>query len=382
MNRSEGPGLYVHVPFCRTKCPYCDFYSETSAPVTVAAWLDAVRKEAELYRGRFEAFDTVYLGGGTPSLLDAGQIAELLGSLRQCFSFLPDIEATIEVNPDDITAEKPDQLREAGFNRISIGAQSFDEGELRFLRRRHTAAQTKRAIEWARSAGFTNLGIDLIYGFHRGLQGGLQGQTEASWMKSLECALSFRPEHLSCYQMTIEDATPFGKMKAEGRLQSLGEEAERNFFLLTSRTLKSRGYTHYEISNFAVDEAHRSRHNQKYWRHVPYLGLGPAAHSFQGGVRWWNHRSIDAYCDALSRGDAPVGGSETLTEEQLQLEALYFGFRTRDGFDVELVRSTPGWAKIVSQLENSGLATLKDGRVMPTREGFLVADSLPLLFSN
>jgi oxygen-independent coproporphyrinogen-3 oxidase len=374
MNRIAWPGLYIHVPFCRTKCPYCDFYSETSASVTVEAWLDAVRKEAELYRDRFDAFDSVYLGGGTPSLLDEEQIVELLDSLRQCFSFLPDIEATIEVNPDDITAEKPAQLREAGFNRISIGAQSFDEGELRFLRRRHTAAQTKRAIEWARSAGFTNLGIDLIYGF--------QGQTEASWMKSLECALSFRPEHLSCYQMTIEDATPFGKMKAKGRLQSLDEEAERNFFLLTSHTLESRGYTHYEISNFAVDEAHRSRHNQKYWRHAPYLGLGPAAHSFQGGVRWWNHRSVGAYCVALSQGDAPVGGSETLTEEQLQLEALYFGFRTRDGFDVELVRSTPGWEKIVLQLENSGLATLKDGRVMPTREGFLVADSLPLLFSH
>ena len=371
-NGGEAAGLYIHAPFCRGKCPYCDFYSEAPTEASMDAWLGAIGREADLYRDRFPAFDSLHLGGGTPSLLSARTLSALLDVLRRTFRFLPGSEFAIEVNPDDVTHEKAALFRELGFNRVSVGAQSFDDAELRALKRRHTAAQTLKALDVLRSAGFDNIGIDLMYG--------LGGQTLADWEQTLGRALAFGPEHLSCYQLTIEKGTPYGKMLAKGRLTELDDETGREFFLFTSRLLTERGFVHYEISNFAIDDAHRSRHNGKYWRGAPYLGLGPSAHSFHGGERWWSHRSLKKHLRALGSGGPPAEGRETLTPDQIQLEALYLGFRTKEGVSLEVIHDFPAWEAVLSELRDSGLARVVNGRILPTPEGFLVADSLPLLF--
>ena len=369
----ELPGLYIHVPFCRGKCPYCDFYS-TPALSLVKAWLESLRKEALFYTDSFPAFDSLYLGGGTPTILSDDAFKELIDFLRGHFKLADDAEITVEANPEDLTRGKLAALRACGINRLSIGAQSFNDEELATLKRRHSARDAEVAIENARSAGFSNIGIDLICL--------VPGQTEESWMSSLRRALSFEPAHLSCYQMTFEEKTPFGRMKAEGRIAVADEETERYFFLLTSRFLQEHGFIHYEISNFARDEASRSRHNGKYWRHVPYLGLGPSAHSFDGATRWWNLRSVKEYCRALDKGSRPVEGSEMLTTEQLRLERLFLGMRTRDGISLTDASIASSPEDVLSPLTQSGLVRLEDGRILPTVEGFLVADRLPLMFPD
>jgi oxygen-independent coproporphyrinogen-3 oxidase len=365
------PGLYIHIPFCLSKCPYCDFYSLTDLRL-IPLWLKALEQEGELYKDEFAAFDTLYLGGGTPSLLSASQLTALLDSLRRYFTFAPDPEITLEANPDDLTPEKLRLYLDLGVNRLSVGVQSFHEAELRFLGRRHTARQATVALERVRAADFANLSIDLIYG--------LPGQTPDTWEQNLTRALEFAPEHLSCYQLTLEEGTPWAALKAQGFLRPPPEETERELFLLTSEFLEERGYLHYEISNFAKGAAHRSRHNRKYWQHLPYLGLGPGAHSFKEGVRWWNHRSLDDYSRALAHGLAPRAGSETLTPAQLRLEALYLGFRTREGVPLDLLYPQPGWEKILAELQQEGLVMVHNHRAVPTRQGFAVADRLPLLF--
>ncbi len=284
MDHLTSSGLYVHIPFCKTKCPYCDFYSVTDATL-ISAYLAALDAEARLYRDQFPAFDSLFLGGGTPSWLGEAQLAALMKNLRRHFTFAPDSEITLEANPDDITADKLALFRDLGINRLSLGVQSFDEAELRFLGRRHTARQTEAAIDLIRAAGFTNLGLDLMYG--------LPGQTLDAWLKTLETALSFAPEHLSCYQLTLAAETPLrtpmARRVARGELSLPDEETQREFFLLTANFLTARGYLHYEVANFARQGPQAGslchyccRHNLKYWTRTPYLGLGPAAHSFHG----------------------------------------------------------------------------------------------------
>jgi putative oxygen-independent coproporphyrinogen III oxidase len=372
------PGLYVHVPFCLSKCAYCDFYSITDCTL-IPEWLAALEKEAALYRERFGVFDTLYLGGGTPSLLDAPQITALLDCLRRHFAFAPDTEVTLEANPDDLTSEKISLYKDLGVNRLSVGVQSFHDRELAFLGRRHQARQTVKTLEAIRAAGFANLSLDLIYA--------LPGQSLEDWTETLKRALSFNPEHLSCYQLTYEPGTPLGRKKAQGQVAPATEEAERNFFLGTSRFLEERGYLHYEISNFARKsgpgrEPCCSRHNRKYWRHTPYLGLGPGAHSFQDGGRWWNTTSVKQYCQSLEAGRDPGAGRESLSGEQLRVEALYLGLRTVEGAPLHLLYPAPGWENILSELQEAGLVQVQQGRAVPTRQGFLLADSLPLFFMD
>jgi putative oxygen-independent coproporphyrinogen III oxidase len=368
---NPSPGLYVHIPFCRTKCPYCDFYS-VSSPELISPFLEALGKEAQLYKDSLVPFDSLYLGGGTPSLLDASQLNALVACLRRHFDFAPDTEFTLEANPDDVTAEKLQLFPDLGVNRLSLGVQSFNEAELIFLQRRHTARQTLAALELIRAAGFGNLGLDLMYG--------LPGQSLEAWRQTLETALSFTPEHLSCYQLTIAEGTPLGRQAARDELSLPDEETQRAFFLLTHEFLEEHGYLHYEISNFARREAYCCRHNQKYWRHLPYLGLGPAAHSFKDGRRWWNFSSLERYCSAINAGLAPVAGAEILTQEQLRLEAIYLGFRARDGVPLEIIRQKPRWQIILSELQEAGLVTVLTDRVLSTPQGLVVADRLPLLF--
>jgi putative oxygen-independent coproporphyrinogen III oxidase len=373
MTDSTHPGLYVHVPFCKTKCPYCDFYSVTSLS-SVPDWLEATKRETLFYGDRFSRFDSLYIGGGTPSLLPERDLTDLVCSLRGNFSFSDNTEFTVELNPDDITPALRAVLRDLGVNRISLGVQSFDDRELRFLKRRHTADQAVKALEELKGAGFSKAGLDLMYG--------LPGQTESSWVRTLEQAVGFDPEHLSCYQLTIHEGTPFGKLQAKGEMKPLTEEIESAFFVLTSAFLQDKGYIHYEVSNFAKGEGNLCRHNLKYWKRAPYLGLGPSAHSYLEGGRWWNLRDLQAYCCAALQGKPPVAGSETLTPEQVYLETILLGFRTRDGVDQEVFQGRPETKEVLRHLQQAGVVQVVGGRVVPTVKGFLVADSLPLLFSE
>jgi oxygen-independent coproporphyrinogen III oxidase len=365
------PGLYVHVPFCRSKCRYCDFYSVTSHE-RVDDWLGGLRCEVGHYRERFPTFTTLYLGGGTPTLLAPYQLETLFELLHTDFRFAGDAEVTIEANPDDITQELLGCLAGLGVNRVSLGVQSFDDGILSFLGRRHSARQAEQAFAAIRQAGFSNVGLDLMYG--------IPGQNVPAWLEQLARAVHLQPEHLSCYQLTIEAQTPLGRMLRNGRLDALDEEVERSFFLNTSQFLENHGYTHYEVSNFARGDRFRSRHNSNYWNHTPYLGLGPGAHSFLDGERWWNTPSLDAYCRVLAEGGLPVAGRERLTPEQLSLETLFLGFRTRDGVLLEEVNPHPRAREMQTRLVAEGLLRIAGGRLKPTPAGMVVADQLPLWF--
>ncbi len=364
-------GLYVHVPFCRGKCPYCDFYSTTDDKL-IPLWLKALEKEIALYQGRFSTFDTLYFGGGSPSILPQSHIENLFGMIRGCFQFEADSEITIEANPNDLNPSQLKTYRDLGINRISLGVQSFNPQELLFLRRSHSAEGAQRAMEWIRESGFTNLGIDLIYG--------LPGQTMEQWLASLKKARAFQPEHLSCYQLTIAKGTLFWKMREKGHLQPITESDEESFFLTTSKYLEDHGFIHYEISNFASQEKYFSRHNQKYWQRRPYLGLGPSAHSFQENRRWWNIRSVNQYCRALEGRHSPVEEQEELNKDQVQLEWISLGLRTKSGLDLEQLGDKSNLEKILPKLIENGCVSVSGNHLIPTIKGFLVADRLPLFF--
>jgi len=374
MPEARPPGLYAHVPFCRAKCPYCDFFSVPALRL-VPDWLAALGLEVErcsLWRDTL--FDTLYIGGGTPTALADEALADLFSILHKAFRFTADVEVTVEANPEDLSPEKAALLRGLGANRLSLGAQSFETEGLTLLGRRHGPGETLRSIESARAAGFQNLGLDFIYG--------RPGQTVVAWLEELARAVSFRPEHLSCYQLTFEPKTVFGRMKAEGRLVPPDEERARELFLATADFLTGQGYEHYEVSNFALGAENRSRHNQKYWRRAAYLGLGPSAHSFKDEERWWNVASVKGYCRALSEGASPAAGRERLDPEQRALEELYLGLRTSEGVALAEAAGRPGFGAGLAAALERGLVKVSAGRVVPTVEGFLVADRLPLLFEG
>jgi len=372
MNKKELPGLYVHIPFCRTKCPYCDFYSIIDR-AAMNRFLTALKKEAILYKKSFQQFDSLYFGGGTPSLIDEKGFTETFTALRAQFRFSPDTEITVEMNPGDVTAEKLESCRKLGVNRISLGVQSLNDKELALLKRRHTAEGAKKALTLIQGHGFDNVGIDLM--------NGLPGQTEKHWMKTLEETLSFGPAHISCYQLTIGSKTVFGSMARKGQLKMPSEEKQRKIFLATSRLLQERGFIHYEVSNFALGERYRSRHNLKYWRHIPYLGLGPAAHSFQNNRRWWNVKSVEEYCASLNKNNKPIEGEEALSPEQFALERLFLGFRNLDGVTIKDAFHEPPCENALKKLVAAKCVEISSGKIIPTVKGYLIADQLPLELS-
>jgi len=373
MNSEQTSGLYIHIPFCLSKCPYCDFYSSISLS-PLPHFLDALFKEMAMVRNDFNSFDTVYIGGGTPSLLTPQQLENILVKIRQNFNLIGNTEITIETNPADLNQSSLESMREIGINRVNIGVQSFDQEVLGFLGRRHSVQQAILAIEASRKAGFHNIGLDLIYG--------TPGQTIESWSNTLEQAVAFAPEHLSCYQLTLEATTPLGKKLQAGEFSIPGEELQYEFFMRTSQFLQEAGYIHYEVSNFKKGTDLASRHNQKYWDHSPYLGLGPAAHSFQSIRRWWNHRSVDQYIATVNAGDLPVEETEILTMEQLRLEALYLGLRTKRGINFEDFKNRYQYdlftekKKMLGKLQEEGFIRIQDGNLCPTPTGLAVADSL------
>ncbi len=322
-------------------------------------------------------FDTVYIGGGTPSLLSPEQIENLLSCVIKTFSISSSAEITLEANPSDINPEYLDSAKKAGINRLNIGVQSFNNDILRWMGRRHSSEQAIAAIDASEKAGFGNIGIDLMYA--------LPGQDMLIWKKSLETATDFNLHHLSCYQLNIDPKTRMGAWLNNGDINMPDEEIQRDFFLETSDFLTDAGYVHYEVSNFAREESFMSRHNCKYWDHSRYTGIGAAAHSFNGSSRFWNHSSVDLYIRNIKAGIRPVAASEVLSIDQLRLEKIFLSLRTRRGLDMkdfENRYSAGHWEsrrEILARLKEEGIIEIKDGFLKPTTMGLALADSLAVL---
>lgn len=372
-------GLYLHVPFCSAVCPYCDFAVMVGGPRRRAVYLDAVLTEIGLHAGWRQRFDTVYLGGGTPSALAPDELGRLLAALAAGLDLGAAAWIQLEANPEDVDRAALAAWRDLGVATLSLGVQSFDAGSLAFLGRRHDPEQSRRSVELARAAGFASVSLDLIYG--------LPGQTAAAWRRQLEQAVALAPDHISCYQLTVHQGTPFALRRDRGELAEAPEPLQAELFDLTHAFLADAGWPAYEVSNFAAAPEHRSRHNVKYWSHVPYLGLGPSAHSFDGDRRrWWNERRLGPYRGRLARGRRPVAGGEVLADADLALEALMLALRTADGLDRAHFRRRygvdPAAADPVTaeRLAEAGLVTLTAERLAPTRAGLAVADSLAAAF--
>ena len=355
-------GIYIHIPFCVRKCPYCDFYS-TSDLGLKKKFVNAVLAELAMRGNRDVVADTLYFGGGTPSLLEADELAAIIDGVRTHFTLTDDVEITMEVNPGTLTQghlnsehgargrfqinplSSTDQLtriKALGVHRLSMGVQSFNDEKLRFLNRMHSAVDAVQAIEGAISAGFHEIGIDLMYG--------LPGETSDLWRQDLDRALSFDLAHLSCYMLTYEPGTSLYNALQKREIEPLDDGVVSDLFKLTSHHLESNGFSHYEISNFAHlgDKADiggnpfESRHNRKYWNMTPYAGFGPSAHSFDGTYRFWNHGDVKIYIDQLTRGLISVDARERLTKEQQMMEVVMLGLRRKRGIDIEMFEGIAG----------------------------------------
>jgi oxygen-independent coproporphyrinogen-3 oxidase len=362
------PGLYVHVPFCVSRCSYCAFTSSTDLS-RQDLFLDGLEREVAIRSSTWDGFDTVYLGGGTPSVLGPERLVRLVRSLRP-LGIREDACRTLEANPDDCSKELLWAARVIGFDRLSLGVQSFDPKALRFLGRRHDVAAVEMAVHRAREAGFRDISLDLIYG--------LPGQSQGHWRRQIEAALALEPTHLSCYELTVEEGTPLARAVADGRVELPDDDHRRELFLLCAELLEGEGWLHYEVSSFAREPSLSSRHNRKYWEHVPYLGLGPGAHSFDGFWRWWNLGSTSRWAAKLRRGEPPIEAEETLDDEALRLERLSLGFRQDAGVAVSDLRGPPAYIQAAVE---DGLLLRQGDRLIPTRLGFLVADGLALRFA-
>ncbi|MDY6822931.1 MAG: radical SAM family heme chaperone HemW [Thermodesulfobacteriota bacterium] len=374
------PGLYVHVPFCRKKCAYCDFYSVTVL-AAIPAFVQALRVEMQLRSRDIPGpFGSLYIGGGTPSVLPGETLATIVHHARNHFTILNDAEITVEANPESMTPAWLEAVRGAGANRLNIGVQSFDDTMLAFLGRLHTAAQARQAVDMARGAGFDNIGLDLIYG--------IPGQTPDHIHRDLDFALAMAPAHLACYMLTYEDDTPLTLAMERGDHRPPSESLTAGLFRLVSDVLIRAGFVHYEISNFAWTPAHMATHNAKYWRRVPYTGFGPAAHSYTGRQRSWNVRDIDRYIETLTRRRRPLAAKETLTREQHMLEAVYLGLRTAAGIEIATFNKefTENFerlfAPVVSDLQSRNLLVIADGRCFLTADGMQFHEAVATRFYN
>lgn len=371
-------GIYIHIPFCRAKCPYCDFYSVTALD-RIDAFVMALPAEMDMQRHRISLADTVYFGGGTPSLLSARRIERILDAVYARFAVTADAEVTLEVNPGTVGRRDLEAFRRAGVNRLNIGLQSINDLALSFLGRIHTADTGIATYRHARDAGFDNVGLDLIYA--------VPGQTRKAWEAEMARVVELAPDHLSCYTLTIEAGTPLARRVEEGRVRPLDERIAGDLFSATADFLDAHGYRQYEISNYArVCKGSRfdlrSRHNRKYWNFIDYLGFGPTAHSLSGATRRWNCRTLDAYLAALQRGASPEAGREDLTRDQQILEAVYLGLRQTEGIDTALFFSRfqcdfhDLLGEQVAQLSAEGLIDASAQQVRLTRLGMRFLESV------
>ena len=367
-------GIYIHIPFCRSKCDYCDFYSlagrEDQMDRYQKALLAHLKETAPLAQGY--PVDSIYFGGGTPSCYGAKRIKELLTHLSKLFQVEKDAEITVECNPDSVDLKSLRILRKAGVNRLSMGMQSAQEGELRAIHRIHTPQQTNQAVEAARKAKFTNLSLDLIYG--------LPGQTMESWKATVEHALSLIPQHLSCYGLKVEEGTPL--WQRQGELELPDDDLQADMYLWAAQRLTAAGYEHYEISNFAKP-GRQSRHNMKYWTLQPYAGFGPGAHSDFGDVRYAWVRDLEAFCRGVETGESVLAESERIPPRDRDTEYLMLGLRTARGIGRQEFESRfrLPFAPIAAALEPfraRGWAVEEDGRWLLTAEGFLLSNQIIL----
>jgi len=364
-------GVYVHLPFCPYICPYCDFAKWAWDEDGAARYLAALR--SELASAPPVQATTLFFGGGTPTTYGPEVIASLVDDVRGRFNLPAGAEITVEANPDPSLVHRLGGLYAAGVNRLSIGVQSFDPGELRVLGRRHTPADVAGAMQAARAAGFRNVSIDLIFG--------APGQTEESWAASLDSALALGPEHISCYGLTIEEGTPYATWFARDPSAFAGESLEARLYALAIERLRGAGFEHYEISNWARP-GFRCRHNEGYWRNDPYLGLGVGAASYLDGVRSTHTRDLGMYCEAALAGRAIPGESEQLEGPARVGEAIMLALRTAEGVDTDRFRERYGidvfetYRGVVDDLVAAGVLVAGEGALRLTERGRFVANDV------
>ena len=366
-------GIYIHIPFCKTRCAYCDFYSTTSDELK-QRYVRALCRELELRRNYLQGapIRTVYIGGGTPSQLKEDELDVLFHTLEAVYGLQSAEEITIEANPDDLTDRYVDRLRRFPINRISIGIQTFDDPTLKLLNRRHTARQAIEAVERCRQAGFHNLSIDLIYG--------LPDETDRQWENDLTQALALQPEHISAYHLTYEEGTPLFKMLQSHRIHEVDEDSSLRFFTTLMDTLAGAGYEHYEISNFCKPGM-QSKHNSAYWQGIAYLGCGPSAHSYNTYSREWNEPSLKDYIHALKQGKR-LFQSELLDNKTRYNEYVMTALRTQRGASADEIAAQFGkelqqyfLTNMTPYLTAGKLQRVND-RVRLTREGLFVSDGI------
>lgn len=348
------------MPFCSAVCPYCDFAVVRRRGQDPAAFVARLEREIRRLR-RLWRVDTIYFGGGTPSALEPQQLAAVLVTLRQVVDVAADVRIHLEANPEDVDASSLRAWREIGVAFLSLGVQSFDDHRLKLLGRRHRREQAERAVGLALEAGFDTVSVDVIYA--------LPGDGPEGGLADFERAAALGAHHISGYELTVKEGTPFARWRDRGGLIELDEEAQAHLLVITHERLAELGFEGYEVSNFARGREHRSEHNQKYWRHQPYLGLGPSAHSFDGRERWWNHRSLADWGAAIDRNESPVAGREIIGPQERLLEALMLGLRTRDG--VDLVSLGEQLGEVIEARLDAALGRLRLGEHAEVRGGWL-----------
>lgn len=371
--------LYVHIPFCERKCLYCDFYSVEDAEL-MEDFLGALTREISLRRTGIGqvTFETLFFGGGTPSLLAPRQLESILSRLHAAFRIAPNAEVTLETNPGTVTEEKLRAYRALGVNRLSIGIQSFHDSELRTLGRIHDRAEALHAIDLARSAGFDNLGLDLIYS--------IPDQTLSAWEDSLTSATRLAPQHIAAYSLIVEEQTPMARRVASGEVRVNPPDLEARMYERTMERLDACGYQHYEVSNYALPGFH-SRHNSACWSHENYLGFGPSAHSFwkaddgKRGRRWWNVSDLPGYLDRLCGERLPVASEEHINPREMIGERIFLGLRS-GGIRLKRLRLDFGYdledrqGGEVHALLDEGMACLDGGLLRLTSKGYTLCDEI------
>jgi oxygen-independent coproporphyrinogen-3 oxidase len=370
--------IYIHYPFCLCKCLYCAFNSVAEAACSPDEYVNGLLTEMELRRRALE-FDvsavTIYLGGGTPSLMEPDLTARLVETATRIFHLTPDAEITLECNPGTVTRDRLADFRSAGVNRLSLGVQSFNDDLLRSLGRIHSAREARNAFHAARASGFDNVGIDLIHS--------LPGQTAAMWLDDLLQACALRPEHLSVYGLTIEEGTPFFLLEQEGKLPLPDEDESAGMYEKAAELLPEQGYEQYEIANFAR-KGYRSVHNSGYWNRRPFLGFGAGAHSFLQspgyGVRFSAQERPEEYLGSLTRGELPVAETRTLSRRDAMAEFFFLGLRTSDGVSLEQFRRE--FSVSFDEAYGDSCAGLFSACLLEVRDGFLRLTGKGRILSN
>lgn len=366
-------GIYIHIPFCKKLCHYCDFYHIISEE-DHSDFIEALLLEADTRKSYISTVDvsTIYFGGGTPSVLKPAEVRNIIDRLNGIYNILKESEITFEMNPDDATFAYLAELKNAGINRLSIGVQSWNDEDLKLLNRRHTAAQAKAALDFAYKAGFENVTIDLIYG--------IPGMTIDKWSSNLDTALSSGIKHLSAYHLTIEPGTVFGKMKEKGLLQEIDEEESNSQFNLLIEKTGESGFVHYEISNFGKP-GFFSVHNSNYWKQVPYTGLGPSAHSFNGYSRQWNIRDVRKYVKYVRNGRDYFEMEDLDTKTRFN-EYIMTSLRTMWGIDLEYVEKAfdkEGYDYLMNlsgKFINYGMMKQEKNTLVLTNQGKMISDNI------